>query len=625
MVTRKIIGALLVSTSAAVLPAQAQFCSTSGTVTTLNFDVRPSLVVNKDAILDTTFGVAGLSGGDATETLFSFKHTVGAILESAGAPNTAASREAFVQTMLDTFSPSDTTALNRKAGVLVPFDTRSGEASLSAAGMLNEADTSATSIAMRPLALFNRFDLAPDNWSHCGEYRIVYGKINPNLPAVPNRFLLIFEAAVPNPNPAAGEAGCRPITEFWAGLNGSETVIAKKLHAFFYQGKTDPSHTRADLLGPVVDYRNYGGDGNRGQVRGNMFRQFPWQLREWLTQLTFDPNQPRIAFVTDTVKDNPIAELYKDDLTGTGLLDANVGAAVTVLQGDFIQALSTTIRKGLMSEETKKYQTLKDELPKFALGSAPVQEPEVLLSSIALGNDNRFNELQSTSSGGGTPPPEPDDIKVHAPAGSKLRTVLGQLTSASSKFLRPQNADVFLSRAQAGTCAGCHMLSPGSTIRIDAAAMPEVTWPAVVDNTDPPAGAGFVHVREDRLLSPALETTFLPFRRYVLGRHLCLPSAPTPAVASADVAATEDAALMPGGSGSMRFVQGIIDDFLESGAPAEAAAASAAEPDRLMEAIDRLPAADRAILRERVRDEIAQARESELQRPGAFVEVRRPH
>jgi hypothetical protein len=157
MVTRKIIGALLVWTSAAVLPAQAQFCSTSGTVTTLNFDVRPSLVVNKDAILDTTFGVAGLSGGDATETLFSFKHTVGAILESAGAPNTAASREAFVQTMLDTFSPSDTTALNRKAGVLVPFDTRSGEASLSAAGMLNEADTSATSIAMRPLALFNRF------------------------------------------------------------------------------------------------------------------------------------------------------------------------------------------------------------------------------------------------------------------------------------------------------------------------------------------------------------------------------------------------------------------------------------------------------------------------------------
>ena len=44
-----------------------------------------------------------------------------------------------------------------------------------------------------------------------------------------------------------------------------------------------------------------------------------------------------------------------------------------------------------------------------------------------------------------------------------------------------------------------------------------------------------------------------------------------------------------------------------------------------MEAIDQLPPADRAILRQKVHEEIAQAREIELQRPGAFVEVRRPH
>src|SRR5688572_29387189 len=114
MVIRKIIGALLVSTSAAALPVQAQqFCSTSGTVTTLNFNVTPSLVVNSDAILDTTFDDAGLSGGDPTERLFSFKHTIGAILESAQAPNTATAREAFVQTMLDTFSSTDPVALNR--------------------------------------------------------------------------------------------------------------------------------------------------------------------------------------------------------------------------------------------------------------------------------------------------------------------------------------------------------------------------------------------------------------------------------------------------------------------------------------------------------------------------------
>jgi hypothetical protein len=276
---------------------------------------------------------------------------------------------------------------------------------------------------------------------------------------------LIFEAAVPNRDPAAGEAGCRPIAEFWAGLSGptggTDTEIARKLHAFFYEGKTDPSLTRADLLGPVVDFRNYGGDGNRGQVRGNLFMQQPWQLREWLTQLTFESNQP-IAFVTDTVKDNPIAELYKDDLTGTGILNANVGAAVTVLHGDFVQALSTTIRDALMSEETTKHRTLTGDLDRFDLGSDPVEEPQILLNTIALGNHNRFNEHQSTSQGSS------DDIKVHAPPGSALRTVLGQLTAAPSAFLARQTAEVFLSRAQAGTCAGCHMLSPGAVVRIDA-------------------------------------------------------------------------------------------------------------------------------------------------------------
>jgi hypothetical protein len=181
MFTLRIIGAALLS-AAAALPAQAQdFCQMAGDDISLGFDVSPSLVVNSDAILDMTFDDAGLSGGDPTERLFSFKHTIGAILESAQAPNTAASREAFVQTMLSTFNASDTAALNREAGVLVPFDARSEASALTAAGLLDETDTSATSIAMRPLALFNRFDLAPENWSHCGEHRIVYGKINPTF------------------------------------------------------------------------------------------------------------------------------------------------------------------------------------------------------------------------------------------------------------------------------------------------------------------------------------------------------------------------------------------------------------------------------------------------------------
>ena len=113
MVIRKIIGALLVSTSAAALPVQAQqFCSTSGTVTTLNFNVKPSLVAHSDAIMETTFGDAGLSGGDPDERLFSFKRTIGSILEFANRGRTLRprakpwSRRCSTCSALPTASPS---------------------------------------------------------------------------------------------------------------------------------------------------------------------------------------------------------------------------------------------------------------------------------------------------------------------------------------------------------------------------------------------------------------------------------------------------------------------------------------------------------------------------------------
>ena len=55
-------------------------------------------------------------------SLFSFKRTIGSILESAGASNTPAAREAFVQTMLASFAVADGSALNPDAGVLMPLD-----------------------------------------------------------------------------------------------------------------------------------------------------------------------------------------------------------------------------------------------------------------------------------------------------------------------------------------------------------------------------------------------------------------------------------------------------------------------------------------------------------------------
>lgn len=591
---------------------------------TLDFNIKPSIVVNSDAVLDKTFNDVGIGGGAANETVFSLNHTLGQILQSSGAPNTAVSREAFLQTMLNSFPSADGVTLNSDAGILMPFEGRL-ERNLVAADLLDESGSAA---GMRPLALFNRFDLAPANWSHCGEHRIVYGKKNPNFQ---DRFLLIFEAMVPNPKPELGEAGCRPIAEFWGKLSsptaGNDAQIAKRLAAFYYEGKTDPTLAKADLLGPVVHYKNYGGDGSRGQVRGNLFMQQPWQLREWLTQPTFDPNGPALAFVVDTVKNNPLSELYKDDLTGDPILNSNVSDAVTVLHGDFVQALATGIRDNLMSEESPAHQSLAKGLGDFELGTGDtveVSEAKVLLNTIGLGNDNRFNEHQSMSQEGFGG--KIDAPTTHAGPTSKLRTMLDQLSKQPTPILNPQTGEIILNRAQASTCAGCHMTSPGKTIRQNADST-TVLWPAVV-------AGGFVHVDEDtRVLSPALETSFLPFRRYLMGRHLCdvTQPAPAPAVAAAATAAPATPTGSQASSVSVRFTDQIIREALvgSSTGPAPAASANTAagadDANLLAQAAANLNDAQREALRQTLAREIGSMRRIEENTPGAFVEVRRSH
>ncbi len=239
MFTRKIIGAALLSAAAALPALAADFCQAVGDKIALDFEVKPSLVAHSDAIMDTTFGAAGVVGGAPGERLFSFARTIGTILESAsdfGGANTPAAREAFVQTMINSFALADGFALNPDAGVIMPLDARSGERlGLSASDLLDETSDQ----ALKPLAVFNRFDLAPADWIHCGEHRIVYGKENPDDPAPPNRFLLIFEAAVPNPEPAAAR---RDVGRSPSSGPGSARMPATTPS---WRGGSPPSSTRA--------------------------------------------------------------------------------------------------------------------------------------------------------------------------------------------------------------------------------------------------------------------------------------------------------------------------------------------------------------------------------------------
>ncbi|TIX57622.1 MAG: hypothetical protein E5V28_14595 [Mesorhizobium sp.] len=603
---------------------------TDGTFTP-RFQVEPSMVVHTGAILDLTRGDLSLDGA-ATESAFSFNRTVETILHSAGAARDQAAKVAFVQNLLDTLVPVDTFALNSEAGVQIPVDQRTEQSELNPEKLLDASSDQ----AMKPLALFNRFDLAPDNWSHCGEYRIVYGKADTN----DGRFLLIFEAMVPNPG--VGEAGCRPIAEFWANLSDtalSDTDRATRLSAFYYEGKTSPTLGSADLRTPVVDYHNYGGDGGRGQVRGNLFMEGPWQLREWLTQRTFDPapNNPKLTFVPVTVKDNPLAELYHDSLAGTPLMANNIPASVNLLHGQFIQALTSTIGPRLLSETTEKHQNLVASFKNYHLGASPVTEDTILLNTIALGNDNKFNEFQSTSQGFSDAPGQP-------PGSSTLVTaLLDQIGGTTSPFVNKQSGEILLNRARAVTCAGCHMTASRSAgggfqrpgvIVLDKAAGPDLEWPDVL---------GFVHVDENRAISPTLIEAFLPFRRYALSRYLCKagkPSEPdgggTVYEPTADMPAKQVVARVVGpdlvdaiGTGSY-FVGQMVNEFATTAGivvetPVASGTATAAQPEQVNAIVEQMSETDVAALRQKVSEAIALARSIELKRPGAFVETRRPH
>ena len=224
----RIVSAVVAAMLATTAPLQAdtsKFCKPgegAGGRIKLDYNIRPSLVID-DAVLDVP--MSDISSDSSKESAFSFSRTLGAILKSAGQPDDAAAREAFLGTMIKSLDNDKGLLLNPYSAIAVPVEDRLipdgaegvGEGSLEPKRLLDPKDAD---FGVKPLALFNRLDLAPSTWSHCGEYRIVY--------SIPNggrekRFLLIFEAMLKNPyfkegEPAASEAGCRAVAEFWADL-----------------------------------------------------------------------------------------------------------------------------------------------------------------------------------------------------------------------------------------------------------------------------------------------------------------------------------------------------------------------------------------------------------------------
>lgn len=163
--------------------------------------------------------------------------------------------------------------------------------------------------AYLPIGVFNRFDAAPTDGSHCGEYRIVFAKRS-GLEDTLDRNLIIFEAALPNPTPACGVEGCRPVAEMWASLSDMDDpeLIRKALDNFYFGDGAGS--------GPVVHADNYGPRG-AGQIRTNGFMPDPnlWQLHqfEFSHDCGFGP-----CIRPTTLKDNPHPQLFADPSPGAG-------------------------------------------------------------------------------------------------------------------------------------------------------------------------------------------------------------------------------------------------------------------------------------------------------------------
>ncbi len=323
-----------------------------------------------------------------------------------------------------------------------------------------------------PVALFNRFDLAPRNGAHCGEHRIVYARASGRTDARA-RNLIIFEAVLPNPHPVQGLKGCKKIADFWGDLSkdASLTRRAASLENFYFNGLAN--------VEPVVHVDHYGNmTGGYGQIRTNQFIQPDpitpriWSLREFKLIKGCATSPCTLKMVPVTNKTNPFGPLFN--------------VASTDPKAHAFQAY---------------FQSQVGDLTATSLAGLRMDVPDV------------YNSPQSQASGS----TETNYLFNFGTAPGSFRSAIdAALVSAGS----PLDADDIVARAQTQSCAGCHRLSN------NAALGGGLIWPASL---------GFTHVSERDVdveivggvsrfkISIALETALLPHRKFVLEDYIDNP------------------------------------------------------------------------------------------------------
>ena len=334
-----------------------------------------------------------------------------------------------------------------------------------------------------PVAVIYRPDLAARDGSTCGEARVLIAKPSDAT----GRNLAIFEAAIPNPEPGCGLAGCRKIAQFWVRLSAIDSFPQRldALERFFFTGlklAQDGVTTR-----PALDAANLGlpdaAGARRGQIRTNQFMTGPsprvWQLREFQLARACTGASCRLYFEPVSVKGNPWGALFND---------ADPHPRGAAFRADLLDQLPA-----LAAQDVN------------ALGYAPGGAYNAGQSN-ASGSENRYAS----------------QLGLGDPAGFRQA-----ITDRLAALGIPLTAEEIATRATTQSCGGCHQLTNNAALGgLDAAGAP-LTWPP---------SAGFAHVLESGTRSPALTNVFLPRRQQLLSQLLldtceatcAAPSAPDP-------------------------------------------------------------------------------------------------
>jgi hypothetical protein len=317
--------------------------------------------------------------------------------------------------------------------------------------------------AYMPVGLFMRFDLAPADGSHCGEYRVVFAKSSGRT-ETQNRNLLIFEAAVRNPHLNQGLRGCQKIVRAFADLS-TETRIDQRridLEQIYFTGYQE--------FDPVISYQNYGDNAlGAGQVRTNDFIQPDsprvWSLREFKLSRACGANCA-LGFVPVSDKVNPYGPLFDA---------ASTNPNAPAFQTEFLT-----------------------QVPRLA-----ATDP----NGIAMNTSDVFNSGQSQASSTVFETNYPYQFGT---APNAFRSAIqSTLTSLGS----PLTPDDIVARAQVTSCAGCHRFSNNANLGNS------IVWPSSLGFThvsERDADLEVVNGVTRFRVSDALTNLLLPHRKQVV-------------------------------------------------------------------------------------------------------------